>query len=320
MRRRDFIAGLGGAAIWPLAARAQQGERVRRVGFLTYGAANDGWDGFRDELEKLGWVEGRNLLLDVRFADGDIDRAGTLAAQLTKLAPDVIVTVYGVAFRAVQQQTKLIPIVFIGNGDPVENGSVKNSAHPEGNTTGFANAYGSLGSKWMELLKEIAPKIRRVAFIDPPEGGKAYVPWVEAAARSLGVELVIISVRDADAFREAVTQFAVEQDSALLPGPGILAVAPFELIRLAEQYRLPAIYGLTPLVANGGLLGYSSDLVELQRGVAGYVNRLLRGAKVSDLPVQYPTKFHLAINLKTAKALGLTVPPSILLRADEVIE
>jgi len=323
MRRREFIAGLG-AAGWPLAARAQQGERVRRVGVLTFGAETDTAAGapmrklLGDELRKLGWIEGRNLRLDFRFGNRDDTQTRVFAADLVQLMPDVIVTSYTVAIRALQEQTKTIPIVFYSAGDVLEKGTVTNSARPEGNVTGFTNAFGSLGGKWLQLLKEVAPDITRVLFIYV-EGGGYYLQSVETAARSLGVQVVAILVSDADGRKAAIEAFAAEPNGGLLATPGSVAFAPNELIRLAAQHRLPAIYtGVLP-PASGGLMTYSADSESL-RGAATYVDRLLRGARVSDLPVQYPTKFRLAINLKTAKALGLEVPASILLRADEVIE
>ena len=323
IERRDFITLLGGAAAWPLAARAQQGELVRRVGVLTSGADTvEVTTRWRDELEKLGWMEGRDLRLDIRFGTGDAVQTGALAADLVQLSPDVIVATYLVALRAVQQQTKTIPIVFLGSGDPVGTGRVRNPAHPEGNATGIASAFGSLGGKWLELLKEVAPNITRVLHMYPVVANlrATYLDSVEAAAQSLRVQIVAVPVSDADAMKAAIESFAAEPNGGLLPSPAIIILAPLELTRLAAQYRLPAIYGDSRLPAIGGLMSYSSDLDELVRGSATYVDRLLRGAKVGDLPVQYPTKFHLVINLKTAKALGLVVPPSILVRADEVIE
>jgi putative tryptophan/tyrosine transport system substrate-binding protein len=326
MKRRDFIAGLVGAAAWPLAVRAQQGERVRRVGFLSYG--EDTVVGstsirtlLRDDLEQLGWSEGRNLRIDFRFGDGDARKTSTFAADLLQLAPEVIVTQYGAALRALQQQTKTIPIVVAAAGDLLENGSVRNPAHPEGNTTGFANAFGSLGGKWVELLKDGAPNITRVLYMSASNrGGGSYLRSVETAAQLLGVKVVATRVSDPAGMRAAIAAFAAEPNGGLLPNPNMFAIASDELIRLAAQYHLPAIYGGPLPPGSGELMSYNPDLDELFLGAARYVDRLLRGAKVSDLPVQYPTKFRLVINLKTAKTLGLDVPPSILVRADQVIE
>jgi putative ABC transport system substrate-binding protein len=325
MRRRDFIAGLG-TAVWPLAARAQQGERVRRVGVLTYSAEADPDGGpirrlLGDELQKLGWAEGGNLRLDFRFGGRDATQTRVYAADLMQLAPDVLVTVYLAALRALQQQTKTIPIIFAGAGDPVEFGTVINSARPEGNITGFANAFGSLGGKWLDLLKEVAPNITRVLYIYQDSLGSSYLRSVKTAAQSLGAQVIAIPVSDAAGIKAAIEAFASEPNGGLLPSPGIIAITPLvELARLAAQYRLPAISGNPSFPADGGLMTYSADRDEIFRGAAAYVDRLLRGAKISDLPVQYPTKFRLVINLKAAKALGLEVPASILLRADEVIE
>jgi putative tryptophan/tyrosine transport system substrate-binding protein len=325
MKRRVFIAGLGSAMAWPLATRAQQGERVRRVGLLTNAeleivTRGQGQKLFLDELQKLGWVEGRNLRLDVRFGAGDDTQTGVVAADLVKLAPDVIVTTTGVALRTVLQETKTVPIVFLGAGDPVQTGMFRNLAHPEGNATGFANAFESLGGKWLELLKEVAPNITRVLFLHPPGFVGSVLQSVETGGQSLGVHVVATAVSDAESVKAAIEAFAAEPDGGLLPSSAISASAPFELIRMAEKYGLPAIYGLPYIATNGGLMSYSSDIDELTRGAVTYVDRLLRGAKVSDLPVQYPTKFRLVINLKTAKTLGLEVPTTLLARADEVIE
>jgi putative tryptophan/tyrosine transport system substrate-binding protein len=322
MKRREFIAGLGSAVAWPMAAQAQQGERVRRVGVLTYGFDTPNGPLFRslrDYLEQRGWSEGRNLRLDFRSGDGDARKTSALAADLVQLAPDVIVAAYLAALRALQQETKTIPVVFIGGGDAVELGTVVNSARPESNVTGFTNAFGSLGGKWLELLKEVAPNITRVLFIRTGSGRNPYLQSVETAAQSLGVQVVSNPVSDVASMKAAIGAFAAEANGGLIPGPAISAIAPSdELSRLAAQYRLPAIYG--GALPRGGLMSYSADPYELIRGVATYVDRLLRGAKVSDLPIQYPTKFRLVINLKTAKAIGLTVPNSLQLLADEVIE
>ena len=325
MRRREFVTGLAGAVARPLPVRAQQGERMRRVGVLSYGAETGvGATPIRKvlghELQKLGWIEGRSLLLDFRFGNGDATQTRLFAADLVRLAPNVIVTAYFVALRALQQQTQTIPIVFTGAGDPVEGGTVINSARSEGNITGFANRFGSLGSKWLELLKEVAPNVARVAYMYPIGNvGAGYQP-VETAARSLGVRVVRLPVSDVAAIKAAIAAFAAEPNGGLLASPAMSAIAPDELIGLAAQYRLPAVYGDAYFSAVGGMMSYDSDSTERYRGAASYVDRLLRGAKVSDLPVQYPTKFRLVINLKTAKALGLTIPESFLLRADEVIE
>jgi putative ABC transport system substrate-binding protein len=270
----------------------------------------------RDELARLGWIENRNVQLDFRFGYADERQTNAVAADLVRLAPDVIVTVYVSALRAAQQQTKTIPIVFAGGGDPLQNGMVSNPARPEGNVTGFSLSFGSLGGKWLELLKEIALNITRVAYL---WRGVAPYRSVETAAQLLGVQAHLIMVSDIDALKAAVQAFAAEPNGGLIFSPGQIAFGPPELIRLAAQYRIPAVYG-GPLAPDGGLLCYYPEFTDALRGAAGYVDRLLHGAKVGDLPVQYPTHFHLAINLKTARALGLNVPQSILVRADEVIQ
>jgi putative tryptophan/tyrosine transport system substrate-binding protein len=321
MRRREFIAGLGGAAVaWPLAAHAQQDGRMRRVAVL----------GLREiplvravlqELGELGWIEGRNLRLDVRFGGGDINRTRAYATELVKLQPDTIFVFNGVAMDALQQETKTIPIIGVA-GDFKDRGTVKNVARPEGNLTGFAALFGSLGGKWLELLKEAAPNITRVAYLTRAEnqGGDSYGRYVVAAAQKLGVKIETIPVSNAADIKAAIERFATEPNGALLPNPGMVGIAPLELLRLAEQHRLPAIYGAPVVEADGALMSYGSDLPELARGVASYIDRILRGAKISDLPVQYPTRFRLVVNLKTAKTIGLTIPESFLLRADELIE
>jgi putative tryptophan/tyrosine transport system substrate-binding protein len=241
MKRREFIAGLGGAAVWPVAARAQQA--VRRVGLLTFDDIGlrpslllTTTKLLRDELQKLGWIEGRNLRLEIRFGSDDT-QTGVSAVDLVQLDPDVIVTTYLVALRAVQQQTKTIPIVFIGTGDPIESGAVSNPAHPEGNATGLANAFGSLGSKWLELLKGIAPNVTRVLCLYA--AGSGYLRSVETAAQSLGVQVVAIAVSDANGVKAAIEAFATEPNGGVIATPGAIVLAPRELARWAAQYRLP---------------------------------------------------------------------------------
>jgi putative ABC transport system substrate-binding protein len=295
---------------------------VRRVGVLTYGFETPNSKSILsimvDDLEQLGWSEGRNLWVDFRFGNGDARKTGALAADLVRLAPDVIVTAFLAAFEEVQQRTKTIPIVIVGGGDLLENGAVLNSAHPEGNATGFPNVFGSLGGKWLEFLKEVAPNITRVGSIYPAGSVGSYLESMEMAGHSLGVRVVGMRVSDAASVKAAIEAFAAEPNGGLIPSPALFATVPAEeLSRLALRYRLPSVYGL-PLP--GGLMSYSPDRDEAARGAASYVDRLLRGAKVSDLPVQYPTKFRLVINRKTANALGLEVPATLLARADEVIE
>ena len=323
MRRRDFVTLLGGAATWPLAARAQQSERERRVGMLTgldqsyqaFAAA------FREGLSKLGWVEGHNLMTELRFGAGDADAIRTYAAELVSLAPDVIVTTTVPATKAVQQQTRTIPIVFVAVGDPVDNGIVKNIARPETNATGVTNLVASFGGKWIALLKEAAPRVERVAFVYNPQFELSFgslFPSIEEAARVLDIQTVRVPYRNAGDIARAIDAFAASPNGGaiLLPPP------PPPVIReafygLAIQHRLPTISANT---SEGSLVAYGPDVVDLYRRASSYVDRILRGAKVNELPVVFPTGFQLGINLKTAKALGLTMPPSLLARADEVIE
>jgi putative ABC transport system substrate-binding protein len=327
LRRREFIAGLGGAAAWPLAARAQQGERVRRIGFLT--AAGFETDPvrqtnvaeMRDGLAKLGWIEGRNLRIDLRFGAGDRNRIRFYAQELVRLAPDVMIVTGASAARVMQELTRTIPIIFVGVGDPVANGLVGNIAQPEGNVTGFANMFGTMIGKSVELLKEAAPHTARIALLFNPEtlSSDSYFGPAEAAATVLGVQAIRTAFRDVLELVRAVDEFAAK------PG-GSLLVPPTEdarrstIFRLAAQHRLPAVYPYKYYALEGGLMAYGPDNNDLYRHAPSYVDRLLRGAKVSDLPVQFPTKFELVINLKTAKAIGLTMPPTLLAIATEVIE
>jgi putative ABC transport system substrate-binding protein len=327
MKRRDFITLLGGtAATWPIALRAQQGDRVRRIGVLA-GQTEDepatraNLAALREGLAKLGWVEGRNLRIDPRFTSGDPDRMRAYAMELVSLAPEVIVTTSAPATRATQGQTQTIPIVFTAGNDPVSNGLLQNTARPEGNTTGFTSTVDSLIGKWLELLKEAAPYITRVALVFNPQTVNApYFRPIEAAAPLLGVQALKTPVRDPLETVRAIDAFAAEPNGGLLVVPVLPDDSYQMLLRLAAQHRLPAIYGQRRVVAAGGLMAYAIDFPDNYRRAATYVDRLLRGAKVSDLPVQFPTKFELVINLKTAKAIGLTIPESLLLRADEVIE
>jgi len=331
MRRRDLIAGLGSAAAWPLAARAQQTDRVRRIGMAASGTENDQADqaaiaAFREGLAKLGWTEGRNLRIDLRFGGDDADRIRAYAAELVKLAPDVIVTGGGPATRAVQQRTRAIPIVFVSVGDPVDSGIVKSQARPEGNATGVTNHYVSIGGKWLELLKGAAPRIERVALIYNPQlasdkDRQGTFSAIEEAARALAVKAIKLPFRDALDIVHGIEAFAAEPNGGLIVMPPPPTAANRAVIlRLAAQHRLPAIYQARSYVAEGGLMAYGSNRTDLYRRAPYFVDRILRGTKVSELPVEFPTKFELVINLKTAKAIGLIIPESFLLRADEVIE
>ena len=319
---------LGGAVAWPLAARAQQAEPVRRVGALLVGAKNDPGvqstiAAFRERLAMLGWVEGRNLRIDYRFADSDPDRRAAYAEELVNLRPDLIWAVTGSAARAVQQRTAVIPIVF-AIGDPASNGLVDNIARPGGNMTGFANDFGSLGSKWLQLFKEAVPRLTRVADIFSANSLRAnprsdFRTTIGAAAARLGVTIVRMPVRDVVEIEPAIAAFAAADGGLLLTGS--IATAHFDAIRrLALQYRLPLMRGGAGIKEEGLLMSHGPDYVDGMRRAASYVDRILRGAKPSDLPVQYPTKFELIVNLKTAKAIGLEIPATLLALADEVIE
>jgi putative ABC transport system substrate-binding protein len=329
MRRREFITLLGGAAAaWPLAARAQQAERMRRIGVLMPRDESDPeakrrLSVFTQALADLGWTDGRNVRMDVGWAGGDINQIRALAQQLVSLQPDIIVTGGTPATVAVQRETRTIPIVFANVGDPVASGIVGRLDRPSGNITGFANVEAPLGGKWLELLLEIAPGLKRAALVFNPNtipriGGAA--PF-ETAARSLKVMPLHAPVHSDVEIEMAIIGLGREPGGGLLVPPDVFMLmhrAP--IISSAARNNVPAIYGQSDFARDGGLLSYGFDPVDNFRRAASYVNRILRGEKPGDLPVQFPTKFEMVLNLKTAKALGLTVPPSILLRADEVIE
>jgi putative ABC transport system substrate-binding protein len=315
----------GSAAAWPLAARAQ-GERARRIGVLAGATEDDSATranlaAFREGLAKLGWIEGRNVRIDLRFTGADPDRMRAYASELVSLAPDAIVATSAPATRMAQEQTKTVPIVFTAGADPVANGLLQNIARPEGNTTGFTSTVDSLSGKWLELLKEAAPHITRVALVfNPQTVNVGYFSPIEAAASRLGVQALKTPVRDPLEVVRAIDAFASEPNGGLLFVP----VLPFDstqmLQRVAAQHRLPAVLSNRGAAAAGELVSYGPDFPENYRSAAAYVDRLLRGAKMSDLPVQFPTRFRLVINLKTAAAIGLTIPESLLFRADEVIK
>ena len=332
MRRREFVAGLGSAAAWPMVARAQQDGRVPRIGLLNYTVESDlaeqaDLNVLRETLAKLGWIEGRNLQIDLRWGAGDLGRLETHARELVSLAPAVIVTDAGAATRAAQRATHAIPIVYFVGGDPVVVGLVRDIARPEGNVTGFYGVQPSLAGKWLELLKEAAPHVTRVAVLYNSEllstqMRSAYMSVIAAAGGALSIRVSDTPVRDPLTIVRAIDAFATEPNGGLIVLPTTTIGANRDtILRLTEQHRLPAIYSSNRgLIEAGGLMYYGADAGDRVRKAASYVDRLLRGAKVRDLPVQFPTKFELVINLKTARALGLTVPQSILLRADEVIE
>jgi putative ABC transport system substrate-binding protein len=327
MKRRTFIAGLGAAAAWPLAARAQQRERLRRVGVLRPGPVYDQEEqarvaGLEDGLKSLGWIAGRNLQLETRYSGGDSRAIDAYAEELVRLAPDVIVVGSGIVTTAVQKRTQTIPIVFTGLGDPVANGVVKSLSHPNGNITGITNLYPSIGGKWMELLKDIAPSIARAASLVSRNSSGQYIAPVEAAAANLGVEAETIRFSSWAELEAAVEAFASKSNAGVILSPPGLAVGDDRqrFFQLVAKHRLPAVYADRFYTLQGGLISYGSDEVARYRQAAIYVDRLLRGAKPGDLPIQFPNKFDLVINLKTAKALGLNVSRDLLSLADEVIE
>ena len=329
MRRREFITLLGGAAAnWPLAARTQQLERMRRIGVLMALAADDPQGqarlvAFVQGLQELGWTDGKNVRIDTRWAAGDADHFRRYAAELIALAPDVILASGGTGVGVLLQATRTVPIVFTQTNDPVGAGYVDSLARPGGNATGFTNMEYGMSGKWLELLKEIAPGVARAAVIRDatvPQGIGEFGA-IQAVAPSFGVELRPIDAREAPEIERAVTAFARTANGGLIvAGSALTAVHRDLIITLAAQNKLPAVYWDRFFVTGGGLISYGPDSIDPHRRAAAYVDRILKGEKPADLPVQAPTKYELVINLKTAKALGLPVPQSILARADEVIE
>jgi putative tryptophan/tyrosine transport system substrate-binding protein len=327
MLRREFVAGLSGAVALPFAAHGQQAGRRRLVGVLVLGTEDDPISQravgvVRESLAKLGWIEGSNIRFDFRFGGADPDRIRAYATGLVSLAPDVIVAFSAAATKAVQQQTRTIPIVFVNVGDPVKNGIVKSLARPEANTSGFTNLFASVLGKSVELLKDAAPRTARVALMFNPDIYvlEDYIAEIEKAAASV-VSVIQAPVRNSSEIGRAIVAFAAESNGALILVPPPLALSSRQLVvRLAVQHQLPSIFPVRSFAAEGGLMSYGPDYDDLTRGASSYVDRILRGAKSTDLPVQFPTRFQLVINLRTAKAIGLTVPEAFLLRADEVIE
>ena len=329
MRRRAFISLLGGAAAaWPLAARAQQAERMRRIGVLLNTAADDmvfqtRVGAFLQGLALLGWTIGRNVRIEVRWSGGKADEARRYATELAALAPDVILA-HGVSsVRPLLQATRTVPIVFPIASDPVGAGLVESLARPGGNATGFMSFEYTLSGKWLELLKDIAPGVTRVAVLQDPTqgGGSSAFAVIQAAAPSLGVEVTPVNLRDAPEIERALADFARTSNGGLIvTGSALSNVHHKLIITLAARHKLPAIYFERSFSAGGGLISYGSDYIDHYRRAAGYVDRILKGEKPANLPVQAPTKYELVINLKTAKTLGLEVPATLLARADEVIE
>jgi len=327
--RRELIAALGGAVAWPLAARAQQPERMRRVGVLVGFAENDPMaqpriTAFQQGLLELGWREGRNIRFDTRFAAADSDRMRSYADELVGMAPDVILAMTTPVTAALLRQTRTIPIVFVIVSDPLGSGFVQSLARPGGNATGFINLESSLVEKWVELLKEIAPKVTRAAMMFNPERAPYagyYMRPFEAAARSLAVEPIGAPVRDDADIERAIAALARDTKGGLIIMTDIYTSTRREPInRLTAHYRIPAVNSTSTITRDGGLITYGVDTTDLFRRAAPYVDRILKGAKPGELPVQVPTKFEMIVNLKTAKALGIEIPPTLLARADEVIE
>jgi putative ABC transport system substrate-binding protein len=328
MNRREFIGGLGGLAAWPLAARAQQGVRVRRIGVLIGANENDPEykarvSALTQALSGLGWPEGRDVRMDLRWAGGDINRIRAFAQELVGLQPDIIVTNGTPETAAVQRETRTIPIVFANVSDPVASGIVPRLNQPGGNVTGFATYEATLGGKWLELLSEIAPGLKRAAIMFNPDTAPAssFMPSFETAARSLKVVPITAPVHGDVEIETAIIALGREPGGGLVVPPDVFTFshrAP--IISAAARNNVPALYGLSQAVRDGGLLSYGPDRVDIERRAASYVDRILRGEKPGDLPVQFPVKYEMAVNLKTAKALGLAIPPSIMLRAEEVIE
>ena len=328
MRRRECIALIGSAAAWPFAARAQQPERVRRIGALSGIAADDPESqvrlaAFVDMLQQLGWINGNNVLIDHRWGGGDPESIRKQATELVALAPDVIVATGGFATTQLIRATHTVPIVFVIVPDPVGSGLVNRLSRPGGNATGFMSFEYSLSGKWLELLKQMAPGMTQAAVLRDPTiiAGIAQFAIIQSVAPSIGVEAIPINVGNATEIEHAIDAFARESNGGLIvTADPATAVHRDLIITLAARHKLPAVYSARYFVTSGGLISYGPNYVDQFRRAAAYVDRILKGEKPADLPVQAPTKYELVINLKTAKALGVTVPPSILSRADEVIE
>jgi putative ABC transport system substrate-binding protein len=330
MNRRDLLSLLGGAAAWPVAARAQQSERMRRIGMLFFGPEDDPTTlsrlkSFEDEFRRLGWNEGHNIAIDVRFGAGNPENARAYAGELVKLAPDLIVAQSGASTRAVQAQTMTIPIVFVEVGDPAANGVQQNISRPEGNSTGITNLPSSIAGKWLELLIESAPQTTRVLLLlNAGAGGPGnqWLPALEATAATMpGVEVKRYPYRNVSDLVRALEEFATPNAGAIVVPPTPNTTDLQVLRRAFMQHRMPAVYqNRLSVEIGGGVVSYGENTLDLFRNAASYADRILRGAKPADLPVQFASKFELVVNLKAAKAIGLTVPPLLLTRADEVIE
>jgi putative ABC transport system substrate-binding protein len=328
MKRREFVGLIGGAAAWPLASRAQQPERMRRIGVLMNLNADDPETrsrlaAFLQGMQQLGWSEGSNVRIEYRWGMGDTDRHRTNAAELAALAPDVILAHGSTIMGPLQRATRTVPVVFVSVADPVAGGFINDLARPGGNATGFTSSEYGMSGKWLELLKQIAPHVTRAGVIRDPDqvSGGGQLGAISAVAPLLGVEFNALGTRDAAEIERAVTAFARQPNGGLVITTSALAQIHRKLIiALAARHRLPAVYPYRLFATGGGLISYGPDIVDQYRRAAGYVDRILKGEKPAEMPVLAPTKYDLVINLKTAKALGLTVPESLLARADEVIE
>src|SRR6516165_4914257 len=327
MKRRTFITLLGGAAAaWPLAASAQQPERMRRIGVLMYIGSDDAEGqarlaAFHQRLQPLGWTVGHNVRIDYRWGSDDAERGRRGAAELVALGSDVILASGTPSAAALQQSTRTVPVVFVNVADPVGAGFVESLAHPAGNITGFGLFEFGVSAKWLELLKEVAPGVTRVAVLRDLTIGIAQLAAIQAVAPALGVELTPIVIRDPVEVERAVTAFARGSTDGMIVPPSTVALAHRELIAaVGARHKLPAVYGFRYMVTAGGMISYGPNTVDQFRRAAGYVDRILKGEKPTDLPVQAPTKHELVINLKTARAIGIEIPPTLLARADEVIE
>ena len=329
MQRREFITILGSAAVaWPLIARAQQGERMRRIGVIMAGVSDDP-DGlarltaFQQALQELGWTIGRNVAMETRWGAADPNRTRRYATELAALVPDVILASGSAAVGPLLQATRNVPIVFAGVPDPVGAGFVESLARPGGNATGFVQFEYGLGAKWLELLKEIVPRVTRVAVLRDVDlaAGTGQFGAIQSVAPSFGVEMSPVELRNPSEIERGIAAFARSPNGGLIAtGSALTNVHRKLIIALAAQHKLPAVYNGRQFAVDGGLIAYGPDRLDQMRRAAGYVDRILKGEKPADLAVQAPTKYELAINLKTAKALDITVPPTLLARADEVIE
>jgi putative ABC transport system substrate-binding protein len=321
VRRREFIALVGGAVAWPFAGHTQQAARIRLIGAIPLGP-NYG-KAFRESLDKLGWTEGRNVRSEYRYVSGDVSRIRADVAELVALAPEVILSAGTETTTALQQTTRTIPIVFVHVADPLSAGLVQSLAYPGSNLTGFTSHESSIGAKWLEVLKEIAPRVTQVLVLVDPQNSTwpMHVRTIEAAASSLSVQLTVTHVSSAAEIERTIESFAGKPNGGVVVLPSLLIRDEGEqIIALTNRHRMPAICSFHPFVTSGLLVSYSADWLDLYRRAASYVDRILKGEKPAGLPVQQPIKYELIINLKTAKAIGVEVPPTLLARADEVIE